>query len=602
MTEVRIWAPDHDAVAVRLDSGTVAAVPDPALPGWFVGPDLPHGTDYVIQLGEQSRPDPLARWMPHGVHGPSRAFDPAQHRWTDAGWTGSALASDSVIYELHVGTFTSAGTLAAAQERLGHLVELGITHVELMPLAAFDGDRGWGYDGVCLNAVHEPYGGPAALQRFVDAAHAEGLAVLLDVVHNHLGPSGNYWPEFGPFFTDRHLTPWGPAVNLDGAGSDEVRRILLGSACGWLRDFHLDGLRLDAIHALHDARAQSFLEALASSVGQLSQEEGRPLTLIAESDRNDPRTVMPVADGGLGMTAQWDDDVHHALHWVLTGERTGYYADFGSCEAAGKALSRGFLHDGGWSSFRGRSHGRPIDFSRTPPTRFVAALQTHDQVGNRAAGERLSILLSGDGLAAGAMLLLALPYVPMLFMGEEWGAQSPWQYFTAFDDDLGEQVTQGRRAEFAQHGWSVEEVPDPQDFASFADSVLRWPELQRPQGAALFAWYAELIAWHRTELPPNVPVDCRWEQDAHGRPAWWAVERGDHFAAANLSHAEVEIRLAMPPAQMSLRAEWLGQHEIAEHREGSLLRLGRGESVILRRPETPGTIAPPSAWTASRGD
>jgi maltooligosyltrehalose trehalohydrolase len=547
---MRWWAPFAEMVAVRCAGTTIDADAEQDHPGWFCADDdrLAHGVDYELLLDGEAYPDPLARWLPGGVHSPARVFDATRYAWTDGDWEGSTLDDDAVLYELHVGTFTPGGTLDSAAERLPYLVELGISHVELMPLAAFDGVQGWGYDGVALNAVHSPYGGPEALCRFVDRAHELGLAVLLDVVHNHLGPSGNYWDHFGPFFHDRHHNPWGAAVNLDAPGSEDVRHLLVGSASAWLRDFHLDGLRMDAVHELRDSRAKHYLQELAVVVDELSGQVGRPLVLIAESDRNDPRTVTSSALGGLGMSAQWDDDVHHGLHWLLTGETDGYYADFGSLDAVGYALAHGFLHDGRHSTFRGRRHGRRVNFRRTPPTRFVASLQTHDQVGNRAAGERLSALVGADRLAAGAALLLTLPYVPMLFMGEEWGASTPWCYFTSFaDPELAAAVTAGRRAEFAGHGWDGE-IPDPQDPATFAASVLDWDERRTGRHNDVLQWYRSLIAWRRTVPASGAPY-CGSAKDRDGRPSWFAVAVGRRTAVANLGSESVRLPVGPPDAE-----------------------------------------------------
>jgi maltooligosyltrehalose trehalohydrolase len=581
-----VWAPSSKRACLMLgDGGVVTMTPDPGRPGWFVATaPLAHGTDYEVSLDDGVHPDPRARWAPHGVHGSSRVLDPDTFSWNDSSWRGRPLGTDSVVYELHVGTFTATATLDGAIERLGHLAQLGITHVELLPLAAFDGTRGWGYDGVALDAVHEPYGGPEALVRFVDAAHGLGLAVLLDVVHNHLGPSGNRWSHFGPFLTDAHTTPWGPAVNLDAPGSDDVRSILVGSALRWLEDFHLDGLRLDAVHELRDSRAVPLLEELSIAVEQLSASLGRSLVLVAESDRNDPRTVTAVRDGGLGMTAQWDDDVHHALHWLLTGQSDGYYADFASCEAVAHAVERGFLHDGRWSSFRGRTHGRPIDLDRTPAHAFVVALQTHDQVGNRARGERLSQLAGADRLAAGAALLLSLPYTPMLFMGEEWGASTPWQYFTSFEDRaLAAAVTHGRRSEFAEHGWSGAEVPDPQDPATYERSVLDWSELADARAARLLRWYQALIRWRRADLAHAPQPVTSWHEEPGATAAWWTVTRGRFAVAVNLADASVDVDLRSRSA-VDVRLSWSGDHDVLTDEVGrsASVRLGAGESVVLK--------------------
>ncbi|MGL5867216.1 MAG: malto-oligosyltrehalose trehalohydrolase, partial [Dermatophilaceae bacterium] len=472
------------------------------------------GIDYAFVLdgAEPALPDPRSAWQPHGVHGPSRTVDPAAFSWSDDGWPGprgGAGLLGGVVYEVHVGTFTPEGTFDAAVERLDHLVALGVDVVELLPVAAFPTDRGWGYDGVGLWAVQDSYGGPHALARFVDACHARGLGVCLDVVHNHLGASGNYLARFGPYFTDAHQTPWGPAVNLDQPGSPEVRAFLVGSALRWFRDFHVDALRLDAVHALRDDGPRHLLAELSDTVAGLAHELGRPLELVAESDLNDTSMVTPTASGGRGMTAQWDDDLHHALHVALTGETDGYYADFagqnqafaggGALAVLAHVLTRGFLHDGRFSSFRGRVWGRPVDVDHFDARRLLGYLQTHDQVGNRAAGERISALCAPGRQAAGAALSLLGPTTPMVFMGEEWAASTPWQFFTSFaEPDLETLVREGRRAEFGSHGWAPEEVPDPQDPATRDRSVLLWSEVAAPGPARMLRWYTELIDIRRS--------------------------------------------------------------------------------------------------------
>jgi maltooligosyltrehalose trehalohydrolase len=501
-----VWAPGASTVAVvvggqehalgrgddgwwRLDQ-PVAAGGEPLDYGFVVDGDGPH-------------PDPRSLRQPGGVHALSREFDPSTHAWADDGWAGRDLTG-AVIYELHIGTFTPDGTLDAAAEKLDHLVHLGVDAVELLPVNAYNGAHGWGYDGVLWYAVHEPYGGPAAYQRFVDACHARGIAVVQDVVYNHLGPSGNYLPVFGPYLGDGHST-WGASVNLDGPQSDEVRRYIVDNALYWLRDLHVDGLRLDAVHALHDARAVHILEALATRVDQLSAELGRPLTLIAESDLNDPRLIRDRARHGYGIAAQWDDDVHHAIHANLTGETAGYYADFAGPGSLVKVFERGFFHDGTWSSFRERHHGRPLD-ADIPHTRLVAFSQDHDQIGNRATGDRLTASLTQGQLAVAATLTLLGPFTPMLFMGEEWGATTPWQFFTSHPEkELGEATARGRIAEFARMGWDPAVVPDPQDPATFERSRLDWAEAEQPEHARLLAFYRDLIAL-RSELPADSPA------------------------------------------------------------------------------------------------
>lgn len=574
----RVWAPGAGAVALVSGGREHPMAAEDG--GWWCAPDRPlaHRDRYAFRLdGGPPLPDPRAVDQPDGVHGPSAAYDHARFAWTDRRWTGRPLAG-GIVYELHVGTFTPAGTLDAVADRIDHLVALGVTHVELMPVAPFDGPHGWGYDGVHLSAVHAPYGGPDALKRLVDRLHGAGLAVILDVVHNHLGPSGNRLAAFGPYFTPRHGTPWGPAVNLDDAGSDEVRAFLVGSALAWLRDFHLDGLRLDAVHTLHDDRAVHVLEELSAEVDALAAGLGRSLALIAESDRNDPRTVTPREAGGLGMDAQWADDVHHALHALLTGERQGYYGDFGSLATLAKALEGAFVHDGSWSSFRGRTHGRPVDRRRIPGSRFVAFLQDHDQVGNRATGDRLSASVGPGLLRVGAALLLTAPFTPMLFMGEEWAASTPWRFFTSFPDpQLGRAVTGGRRREFARHDWSAEQVPDPQDPATFAASMLDWDEPGRPEHARMLTWYRNLVRLRRREPELADPrldrVRCAWDEDAR----WFVLHRGGLRVTCNLADAARAV-----PLDGSVASVLLGS-ETGIAVEGTALRLPPRSCAVIRR-------------------
>lgn len=492
-----VWAPNHDTVRVRVDGTDHAMTPGDRLGWWTLDHDVAPGTDYAYLLGEDETPlpDPRSRWQPDGVHGASRTYDHDAFAWTDADWEGRELRG-SVIYELHVGTFTPGRTFDAAIERLDHLVDLGVDLVEVLPVNSFDGPHGWGYDGVLWGAVQESYGGPDGFKRFVDACHARGLGVVLDVVYNHLGPSGAYLDSFGPYFAGQN--DWGPGLNLDGPGSDEVRRYVLDNAVSWFEDFHVDALRLDAVHALADSRALPILEELSAVTAAASERLGRPLSLVAESDRNDPRTVTPRADGGLGMDAQWADDVHHALHVALTGETSGYYADFAAPGALEKVLRGAFFHDGTWSSFRDRSHGRPVDVETTPGSAFVVYVQGHDQVGNRAVGDRISETVSPGLLACGAAIVLLGPFTPMLFMGEEWAASTPWQFFASFPDpDLAEAVRTGRRREFGRHGWGESEVPDPMDPATVERSTLRWDELDEPAHRAVLDVHRSLVALRR---------------------------------------------------------------------------------------------------------
>ncbi|MDW4906317.1 malto-oligosyltrehalose trehalohydrolase [Streptomyces sp. ADMS] len=552
-----VWAPQASRVTLQCDAGARALERDPERPGWWSGEaEARDGSRYGFAVDDGPvLPDPRSRRQPDGPDGLSAVVEHGRHAWRTE-WAGRALPG-AVLYELHVGTYTPEGTLDAAAERLGHLVELGVTHVELMPLCPFPGRHGWGYEGVSLWAVHEPYGGPEALKRFVDRAHALGLGVVLDVVHNHLGPSGNYLPAFGPYFTDTHQTPWGSAVNLDAPGSDEVRAYLLGSALAWLRDYQIDGLRLDAVHALRDTRACHFLEELSTAVDGLGADLGRPLFLIAESDLNDPRIVTPRAGGGLGLHAQWSDDFHHALHTALTGEAQGYYEDFARAPfaALAKTLTGGYFHDGTYSTFRGRLHGRPLDRNGIAAHRLLGYTQTHDQVGNRAQGDRLSASVSPGLLACAAALMLTGPFTPMLFMGEEWAAGTPWQFFTDHTDaDLAEAVRRGRRREFTSHGWAEEDVPDPQDPATRDRSCLDWSEPDREPHARVLSWYRELIALRHAQPDLRDPdlSDIKVAHDEEAR--WIAFRRGDVRVVANLSAKSAAIPLG--PRRARVLAAW----------------------------------------------
>ncbi len=503
--EFAVWAPGRDRVDLLIDDagGADRQPMHPDDSGWWRRSvdGTRAGVRYAYSLdGGPPRADPRSRSQPDGVDGWSELVDHDAFEWRDAGWRGVSLRG-SVLYELHVGTFTAAGTFAAAIERLPHLVELGIDAVELMPVAEFSGQRGWGYDGVDLYAPHQAYGGPDGLKHLVDACHAHGLGVVLDVVYNHLGPAGNYLAEFGPYFSDRHQTNWGDAVNFDGAGCAEVRRFVIDNALMWLRDYHVDGLRLDAVHAIVDESARHVLEELAEEVDALATHVGRPLFLIAECDLNDPRFVRGRDAGGYGLDSAWADEWHHALHASLTGERDGYYADFGSLELLAKALCQAWVYDGMWSPHRQRPHGRsPVGLAGH---QFVVCTHNHDQVGNRAGGERKVALMSAGRLRIAAALLLTSPFTPMLFQGEEWGASSPFLYFTDHaDPDLGRAVSEGRRNEFVHFGWDPEKVPDPQAAETFHRSKLDWTETAREPCAGLLDWYRQLIRLrrHRPEL------------------------------------------------------------------------------------------------------
>ena len=577
---VPVWAPAAQTVDLYLpgQDRLVGMIPVPG--GWWTAPfDLEPGTDYAFRVdGSPNRPDPRSALQPDGVHGPSRTVDPDTWRWADQKWAGKDLRG-SVIYELHVGTFTPEGTLDAAVSRLGHLVDLGVDIVELMPLAAFPGKAGWGYDGVGLWAVHEAYGGPDALARFVDAAHNAGIGVCLDVVYNHLGPSGNYLSVFGPYFTPAHHTPWGEAVNYDHDGSQQVRAFVIDSALRWMRDFHIDALRLDAIHEIKDDAAAAatpqrhVLAELSDAVAALSIELGRPLSLVAEADLNDVGVITPTSEEppakvpSLGMTAQWADDVHHALHVRLTGEDQGYYGDFAEVGAWAKAYGRAFLHNGTWSTFRERNWGAPVP-EDTDPRRFVVFGSDHDQVGNRAVGDRPSVILDDAALAATAALVLLSPYTPMLFMGEEWGTRTPFQFFTDHEeDDLARSVSEGRVREFAGFGWDADEIPDPQAAATVEASRLRWSELDEAEHARVLAWYQALTTLRR---------NLDWSQ----RTAWPQVDEiddvlmvtyDDIVVAANLSGQERPA-----PALSTVLLSW-------DPFDAAAPSLSPGQTLIARR-------------------
>ncbi|GAA3857222.1 malto-oligosyltrehalose trehalohydrolase [Saccharothrix violaceirubra] len=537
-----VWAPTPALVSLRVDGvdHPMSGSPD----GWWRAEAS--GTDYAFVVDGTALPDPRSSWQPNGVHEASRVYDHSEFAWTDSGWAGRQLAG-GIVYELHIGTFTPEGTFDGAAARLDHLVDLGVTHVEVMPVNAFDGVAGWGYDGVLWGAVHEPYGGPDGFKRFVDACHARGLAVLLDVVYNHLGPSGAYLDRFGPYFAGRN--DWGPGLNLDGPGSDEVRRYVVDNAVAWLRDFHVDGLRLDAVHALVDRGAVHLLEQLAVEVEALSTGLGRPLTLIAESDLNDASLVTAREGGGTGLHAQWSDDLHHALHVALTGETAGYYPDFVGALAA--TLRGVFFHAGTWSSFRSRHHGRPVDTRRVPGHRFLAYLQNHDQIGNRATGDRLSATVPHGLLAVGAAIVLTSPYTPMIFMGEEWAASTPWQFFASFPDPgLAEAVRTGRRREFARHGWGEADVPDPIDPETVRRSTLRWDEPVEPGHADVLRMYRELIALRRSHPELADPRVDRFEVREVGTAL--VLHRGGLRVVCNLGAEPVDVELDGPCGEVLL--------------------------------------------------
>ncbi len=505
MHEFGVWAPTPSSVELVVDGRRVAMARDPD--AWWHATDASArpGSRYGFSLdGREPRPDPRSASQPDGVLGLSEVVDHTAFAWTDSTWPGRPLPG-TVIYELHVGTFSPEGTFDGAARRLHHLVELGVDAVEVMPVAEFSGERGWGYDGVDLYAPHHVYGGPEGFKRFVDACHAARLAVVLDVVYNHLGPVGNFLPAFGPYFSDRHHTFWGSAPNFDGPGSAGVRRFVVDNALMWMRDYHVDGFRLDAVDTIADDSPVHILLQLADEVSAAGAVLGRHAFVIAESEPNEPRLIRSPADGGYGLDAEWADDWHHALHAVLTHERAGYYEDFGSLPQLGKALRQAWVYDGVWSPRRRAVRGASP--AGLQPHQFVVAAQNHDQVGNRVAGERIGRLAGECAARAAAALLLTTPFTPLLFQGEEWDASTPFLYFTDHaDPELGRAVSEGRKHEFAAFGWKPEAVPDPQDPATFERSRLRWDELDEPRHREMLAWYRDLLALRRRLPPPGDSV------------------------------------------------------------------------------------------------
>ncbi|WP_328712420.1 malto-oligosyltrehalose trehalohydrolase [Nocardia salmonicida] len=574
MRQFRVWAPEAGAVRLQLD-GVEHPMRRNGGGNWSVRVDAGQGARYGFLVDDDPTvlPDPRSARQPDGVHETSAVHDLDPTAWTDRNWTGRPLAG-SVFYELHIGTFTPDGTFDAAIAQLDHLVTLGVTTVELMPVNAFDGTHNWGYDGVLWYAVQESYGGPDGLQRFVDACHARGLAVCLDVVYNHLGPCGNYLPRFGPYLATGRNT-WGQSLNLDGPGSDAVRAYIIDNALRWLREFHIDALRIDAVHALVDRTATHLLAELTVETTALAAHLGRPLSLIAESDLNDPRLITPRAAGGYGLTGQWNDDLHHAVHTAVSGERQGYYADFGSLACLMHTLTHGFFHAATYSSFRGRTHGAPIPRDLVPGSALLGYTCNHDQIGNRAIGDRPSDYLTPGQLAVKAALVLLSASTPMLFMGEEWGARTPFQFFTSHTDPVVAAATAtGRRAEFAQHGWSSEEVPDPQDPATFTRSKLDWTEIGREPHARLLACYRGLLALRASRPEFTDPWLQRVWADYDEAQRWFILRRGRISVVCNLAEDEVvipvhgRVLLAWSPATESGAGTLISGHSFAVLEEG----------------------------------
>ena len=542
--QFRVWAPSLKRVELHIVAPRDRRVPlQKSEDGYHQATvdDCPAGTRYFYVLnGGKERADPASRLQPEGVHGPSEVVA-REFEWSDRNWTGIAL-EDHVVYELHVGTFTAEGTFEAIVPHLDALKDLGITAVELLPVAQFPGTRTWGYDGTYVSAAQTTYGGPLGLKRLVDAAHARGLAVLLDVVYNHLGPEGNYLSEYAPYFTDRYKTPWGLAVNFDGAQSDHVRWYFIHNALQWIDEFHIDGLRVDAVHAIVDHSAEPFLQDLTSAVRQRAQELGRRVWTFAESDLNDPRVFTPKEQLGLGFDTQWADDYHHTLHALLTGEQDGYYQGFGKASDLARVTKSGYLWIGQHSPYRGRKYG--LKPNTTDGAKFVVSAQNHDQVGNRMMGDRLSTIVSPGKARLAAAAVVLSPFLPMLFMGEEYGETAPFQYFTSHSDqDLIEAVRKGRREEFDDFVWSGD-PPDPH-----AEETFRRSKLTRKENASLRALYKQLLTIRR-ETPALRALDLTAvETHADDERQVVLVRRGDVLIAYNFSESTQTIAIPFAPAK-----------------------------------------------------
>jgi maltooligosyltrehalose trehalohydrolase len=586
----RVWAPRARQVELVLIEGERRRyLPlEPEGRGHFrrTVADVPEGQRYAYRLdGGPERPDPASLWQLEGVHGPSAVVRPERFAWTDGAWQGVRRQA-LVFYELHVGTFTPEGTFEAIIGRLGQLRELGVTAIELMPVAQFPGTRDWGYDGASPYAAQNSYGGPHGLQRLVDACHAHEMACFLDVVYNHLGPEGNYLGQFGPYFSDRYRTPWGDSVNYDGPGSDLVRDFFVDNARMWLEEFHLDGLRLDAVHAIYDLGARHILRALQVTAEEVARRAGRRVHLVAESDLNDPRLLLPPGQGGCGLDAQWADDFHHSVHTLLTGESQGYYEDFGTAEQVARVLEQPFLFAGTYSKHRDRTHGAPP--AGLSGDRFVVSVQNHDQVGNRARGDRLGALLRDPAkqrLAASLMLLS--PYLPLLFMGEEYGEDNPFPFFCSFGDEpLVQAVRQGRKQEFAAFAWQGE-VPDPQDEATFASARLSWDWPEGTPRAGLRRLYRDLLAARR-EWPALADFERRQARlldDGQSGPVL-LLTRGAQADAAvhaffNLADQPQPLPAAAPRGARPLFSSALERYGGGRRDAGSISELLPFECVVV---------------------
>lgn len=562
-----VWAPRAEQVEVRVavpHERTVLLQRDSRGYHRGVAEGLGPGARYKFRLnGGPERPDPASRYQPLGVHGPSEIID-ANFNWSDQGWGGVPL-EDYILYELHVGTFTDEGTFDAAAAKLDHLQALGITAVELMPVGQFPGARNWGYDGVYIYAVHESYGGPQGLKRFVDACHQRGMAVVLDVVYNHLGPEGNYLADYGPYFSGRYQTPWGPAINFAGAESDEVRRYFIENALFWITEYHIDALRLDAIHAIIDPSARPFLEELGVAVYDRARELQRPVHLIPESNRNDSQFITGRESGGMGLDAQWNDDFHHSVHALMTGERQGYYQDFGRVSDLARAYREGYVYSGQYSQYRRRRHGNSS--RHLAGRQFIVFAQNHDQVGNRLLSERLSQLISFDALKLMAGTVLLSPFLPLLFMGEEFGESAPFPYFISHSDsELITAVRQGRAEEFRAFHWEGG-IPDPQDESTYQQAKLHWELLRQERHGRLLEFHRELIRLRKSLLPlahcPSQSMEVtEWEEHKVLMVRRWCGQN-EVIQLMNFGSSGVELTFLIPPGRWmksmdSLESRWGG--------------------------------------------
>ena len=588
MHRFSVWAPRRKSVSVRIGE-TDHPMQGPSERGFWTADieEAGHGTDYAFLLDDDPKPypDPRSFWQPKDVHASSRVLDHVKFDWSDRNFRPIPLAS-GVIYELHVGTFTEGGTLDSAIERLDYLYELGITHVQLLPISSYEGKFSWGYDGVAIYAPDETYGGPEAVKRFVNACHIKGLGVILDVVYNHFGPAGNYSQNFGPYYTDRHKTPWGAAINLEEGGSDQVRRYLIDNALMWLRDYHFDGLRLDAVHELIDRSAMHFLEQLSREVEDLSASVGRPLFLIGETDLNDPRFVTPREANGYGLDAQWSDDFHHSLYTLLVHEPFGYYEDFGTIEQLATTLRQVFLYDGRYSRFRKHRHGREVH--KISYHRFLGYIQNHDQIGNRALGERVQHIVGTQKARLAAAVVMTAPFVPMIFMGEEWAASTPWQYFADFEqEDLRRAVSEGRKRDFQHFGWDKNTVPDPEDPETFQRSKLQWSEIDQTEHHAMYRWYRDLIHLRRKTLALNLGDFNRMEVHFDEDARWIYTDRGNVRTMINF--AEYETTFSVEPG-----AELLLSSGPAPTREGNIVQVPPLSVAVYHWPPRPMEQEPPS--------